>query len=97
MIRIGVASHELASAIAKLRPDVLVLGGEVAVLDEQLVSRFHLLGDPDTGVLCTPPNSPLSRRPLPQIEHGPYLRRAPRPSTISMWRSIRLARTSAAV
>jgi hypothetical protein len=56
-----------------------------------------LLGDPDTGVLCTPPNSPLSRRPLPQIEHGPYLRRAPRPSTISMWRSIRLARTSAAV
>lgn len=33
----------------------LVLDGEVAVFDEQLVSRFHLLNDPDLGVLCTPP------------------------------------------
>ena len=39
--------RELAAAIAKLRPDVLVLDGEVAVFDEQLVSRFHLLGDLD--------------------------------------------------
>ena len=46
---------EIAAAVAKLRPDVLVLDGEVAVFDEHLVSRFHLLGDPDTGVLCTPP------------------------------------------
>lgn len=27
----------------------------MAVFDEHLVSRFHLLGDPDTGVFCTPP------------------------------------------
>ena len=47
--------RELAFAIAKLRPDVLVLDGAVAVFDEQLVSRFHLLGDPDPVVLCTPP------------------------------------------
>jgi hypothetical protein len=38
-----------------LRADVLVLDGEVAVFDKELVSRFHLLGDDDTGVLCTPP------------------------------------------
>jgi ATP-dependent DNA ligase len=25
------------------------------VYDEKLVSRFHLLGDEETGVLCTPP------------------------------------------
>jgi len=48
-------TRELPAAMAKLRPDVLILDGEVAVFDEQLVSRFHLLGDPDTGVLCTPP------------------------------------------
>ena len=45
---------ELAAAVAKLRPDVLVLDGEVAVFDAQLVSRVHLISDPDTGVLCTP-------------------------------------------
>jgi ATP-dependent DNA ligase len=43
------------SPIAKLRADVLVLDGEVAVFDKELVSRFHLLGDSDTGLLCTPP------------------------------------------
>jgi bifunctional non-homologous end joining protein LigD len=32
-----------------------VLDGEVAVFDKELVSRFHLLGDDDTGILCTPP------------------------------------------
>ena len=47
--------RELARAISKLRPDVLVLDGEVAVFDEQLVSRFHLLGEPDPAILCTPP------------------------------------------
>jgi bifunctional non-homologous end joining protein LigD len=36
---------ELAAAMAKLKPDVVVLDGEVAVFDEKLVSRFHLLGD----------------------------------------------------
>jgi folate-dependent phosphoribosylglycinamide formyltransferase PurN len=47
--------RELAAAIAKLRADVLVLDGEVAVFDKELVSRFPLLGDDDTGILCTPP------------------------------------------
>ena len=47
--------RELAAAIAKLRADVLVLDGEVAVFDKELVSRFHLLGDDDAGILCTPP------------------------------------------
>jgi ATP-dependent DNA ligase len=48
--------HELAAAIAKLRADVLVLDGEVAVFDKELVSRFHLLGDNDDfGILCTSP------------------------------------------
>jgi bifunctional non-homologous end joining protein LigD len=46
--------RELARAIAKMRQDVLVLDGEIAVFDEQLVSRFHLLGDPDPAILCTP-------------------------------------------
>ena len=32
--------RELAAAIAKLRTDVLVLDGEVAVFDKELVSRF---------------------------------------------------------
>lgn len=47
--------RELAAAIVKLRPHVLVLDGEVAVFDEQLVSRFHLLGESDSEELCTPP------------------------------------------
>jgi bifunctional non-homologous end joining protein LigD len=47
--------RELAAAIAKLKADDVVLDGEVAIYDEKLVSRFHLLGDPDTGILCTPP------------------------------------------
>jgi bifunctional non-homologous end joining protein LigD len=46
---------ELAATVAKLRPDVLVLDGEVAVFDDQLVSRIGLLGEPDPAVLCTPP------------------------------------------
>ena len=46
--------RELASAIAKLPAQTFVLDGEVAVYDEKLVSRFHLLGDEDSGLLCTP-------------------------------------------
>lgn len=46
---------DIASAILKLSPDTLVLDGEIAVFDEQLVSRFQLLGEPDPAVLCTPP------------------------------------------
>ena len=47
--------RERAAAIAKVRADVLVVDGEVAVVDKELVSRFHLLGDDDTGVLCPRP------------------------------------------
>jgi bifunctional non-homologous end joining protein LigD len=46
---------DIATAIAKLLPETLVLDGEIAVFDEQLVSRFQLLGEPDPAVLCTPP------------------------------------------
>jgi bifunctional non-homologous end joining protein LigD len=46
---------DIATAIAKLRPETLVLDGEIAVFDEQLVSRFQLLGEPDPAVVCTPP------------------------------------------
>lgn len=35
--------RELVTAIAKIRTDVAVLDGEVAVYDEKLVSRMHLL------------------------------------------------------
>jgi len=47
-------SREPASAIEKLRPGTLILDGEVAVVDERLVSRFRLLGEADPPVLCTP-------------------------------------------
>src|SRR5438874_9367588 len=46
---------ELAAAVAKLKTDVLVLDGEVAVFDEKLVSRFHLLANDTSGVVSTPP------------------------------------------
>ena len=46
---------ELAAAIASIKVDTLVLDGEVAVFDEKLVSRFHLLGDTENGVITTPP------------------------------------------
>jgi bifunctional non-homologous end joining protein LigD len=43
---------EVARAIAKLGPGTLILDGEVAVFDEHLISRFHLLNatDPDGGI-----------------------------------------------
>jgi ATP dependent DNA ligase domain len=55
---------ELVVGIAKLSPDTLVLDGEVAVFDEQLVSRFHLLVDSDTGKparCCARSDFPSSR------------------------------------
>jgi bifunctional non-homologous end joining protein LigD len=67
--------RELAGAIEKLPAQNLVLDGEVAVYDEKLVSRFHLIGDDESGLLCTPPvliafdilqvgHEDLRRRPL---------------------------------
>ena len=50
---------DLAAAIAKLKRDVVVLDGEVAVFDEKLVSRVHLLGEPDPAIVTTPPTPPL--------------------------------------
>ena len=46
---------ELCATIAALKAEAAVLDGEVAVFDEKLVSRFHLLGDNESGVLSTPP------------------------------------------
>jgi bifunctional non-homologous end joining protein LigD len=46
---------ELAAAVGKLRPARLILDGEVGVFDEQVVSQFHLLHDPDPVIVCTPP------------------------------------------
>jgi len=47
--------RELAAAIADLKAEVVVLDGEVAVFDEKLLSRFHLLSDDASGVVATPP------------------------------------------
>lgn len=46
---------ELAAAIASIEVDTVVLDGEVAVFDAKLLSRFHLLGDDDNGIITTPP------------------------------------------
>jgi bifunctional non-homologous end joining protein LigD len=46
--------RELAHAISKLPQQMVVLDGEVAVYDEKLVSRFYLLGDDESGLICTP-------------------------------------------
>ena len=46
---------ELAAAVGKLLPARLILDGEVGVFDEQLISQFHLLHDPDPAIVCTPP------------------------------------------
>jgi bifunctional non-homologous end joining protein LigD len=46
---------DLSAAIANLKTEVAVLDGEVAVFDETLVSRFHLLNDDSSGVIATPP------------------------------------------
>jgi bifunctional non-homologous end joining protein LigD len=46
---------QLTAAIATVSADPVVLDGEVAVFDEKLVSRFHLLSEDDHGVVTTPP------------------------------------------
>jgi ATP-dependent DNA ligase len=46
---------DFAAAIAKLHASTLVLDGEVAAFDKDLVSRFHLLGEPEPAEVCTPP------------------------------------------
>jgi bifunctional non-homologous end joining protein LigD len=46
---------ELAAAIGALKADTIVLDGEIAVFDEKLISRFHLIGDTESGVVATPP------------------------------------------
>jgi bifunctional non-homologous end joining protein LigD len=46
---------DVARAIAKLSPGTLILDGEVAVFDEQLISQFHLLNTTDPNVVVTPP------------------------------------------
>ena len=47
--------RELAAAIASLPASTLILDGEVAVFDGQLLSHLALLQRPDPGVLRTPP------------------------------------------
>jgi bifunctional non-homologous end joining protein LigD len=46
--------HEVAAAVAGLKPRTLVLDGEVAIYDQQLRSRFDWLRDPPDE-LATPP------------------------------------------
>jgi bifunctional non-homologous end joining protein LigD len=46
---------EIAAVIAALSATRLILDGEVAIFDEQLVSRFHLLWDRTPAVPATPP------------------------------------------
>ncbi len=47
--------RELAAAIASLPASTLILDGEVAVFDGQLLSRLELLQRPDPHTLMTPP------------------------------------------
>lgn len=47
--------HDIAGALATLRPETFTLDGEVAVFDEQLVSRFEWLRHLNHGDLATPP------------------------------------------
>jgi bifunctional non-homologous end joining protein LigD len=46
---------ELAKAVAALPGTTLVLDGEVAMFDEQFVSRFELLAEPHPEIVTTPP------------------------------------------
>ena len=47
--------RDLAAAIAKLSARTLVLDGEVAIIDQQLRSRFDWLREPEPDVVATPP------------------------------------------
>jgi ATP-dependent DNA ligase len=46
---------ELAEAIRAMRSDALILDGEVAVYDEQLLSRFEWMRRPPQDIIATPP------------------------------------------
>jgi bifunctional non-homologous end joining protein LigD len=46
---------ELAGAVGKLKPASLILDGEIAIFDKNLVSQFNLLHDADPAIVCTPP------------------------------------------
>jgi bifunctional non-homologous end joining protein LigD len=46
---------DVAAAVAKLSPGILVLDGEIAVFDQQLRSRFDWLRDPDPDAVASPP------------------------------------------
>ena len=47
---------DVARAVAQLRARTAIIDGELAVFDEQLVSRFHFLNDaPPDGQVVTPP------------------------------------------
>lgn len=47
--------RDIADALTKLKPATFTLDGEVAVFDEQLVSRFEWLRHLNHGALATPP------------------------------------------
>ena len=47
--------HDIAAALAALKPRTLTLDGEVAVFDADLVSRFEWLRHINHGDLATPP------------------------------------------
>jgi bifunctional non-homologous end joining protein LigD len=76
---------DVARAIAALPPRTLILDGEVAVFDDQLVSRFHLLATEDPNVVITPPvfmafdclyRDGLDLRPEPLVERRRILEHA---------------------
>ncbi len=46
---------DIVAALVKLKPKTLILDGEVAVFDEELVSRFEWLRHLNHGDLATPP------------------------------------------
>ena len=46
---------ELAEALRALRPDSIILDGEVAVYDDRLVSRFEWMRRPPPDAVSTPP------------------------------------------
>jgi ATP-dependent DNA ligase len=47
--------RDIAAAVSKLSARTLVLGGEVAIYDQELRSRFDWLCDPDPDAVASPP------------------------------------------
>lgn len=47
--------HAIAETLAALKPKTLILDGELAVFDSELVSRFEWLRHINHGDLATPP------------------------------------------